>query len=66
MVNIDDDDKLPVKPSFMSPESKAEPYNLTAYPMEERVDYRTPQEKEIANIIKDMAQKKYEKRFPKA
>ena len=66
MLNIDDDDKLPVKPSFMSPESKAEPYNLTAYPMEETVDYRTPQEKEIANIIKDMAQKKYEKRFPKA
>lgn len=66
MLNIDDDDKLPVKPSFMSPESKAEPYNLTAYPMEETVDYRTPQEKEIANIIRDMAQKKYEKRFPKA
>lgn len=66
MVNIDDDDKLPAKPSFLSPTSKAEPYNLKAYPMEETVDYRTDQEKEIANIIREMAQKKYEKRFPKA
>lgn len=66
MLNIDDDDKLPVKPSFMGPESKAEPYNLMATPQQESVDYRTPQEKEIANIIREMAQKKYEKRFPKA
>ena len=49
----------------MTPTSKSEPYNLKAMPMEETVDYRTPQEKEIANIIKDMAQKKYEKRFPR-
>jgi len=47
MLNIDDDDKLPVKP-------------------QEVVDYRTPQEKEIGKIIREMAQKKYEKRFPKA
>jgi len=66
MLNIDDDDKLPVKPSFMGPESKAEPYNLKATPQQEAVDYRTPQEKEIAKIIREMAQKKYEKRFPKA
>ena len=66
MLNIDDDDKLPVKPSFMGPQSKAEPYNLMATPQQESVDYRTPQEKEIANIIREMAQKKYEKRFPKA
>ena len=65
MINIDDDDNLPVTPSFMTPTSKSEPYNLKAMPMEETVDYRTPQEKEIANIIKDMAQKKYEKRFPR-
>jgi len=61
MLNIDDDDKLPVKPSFMSPESKAEPYNLMATPQQEAVDYRTPQEKEIGKIIREMAQKKYEK-----
>jgi hypothetical protein len=66
MLNIDDDDKLPVKPSFMGPESKAEPYNLKATPQQEVVDYRTPQEKEIGKIIREMAQKKYEKRFPKA
>ena len=66
MLNIDDDDKLPVKPSFMGPESKAEPYNLMATPQQEAVDYRTPQEKEIGKIIREMAQKKYEKRFPKA
>jgi len=32
MLNIDDDDKLPAKPSFMSPESKSQPYNLKATP----------------------------------
>ena len=51
---------------FMGPESKAEPYNLMATPQQEAVDYRTPQEKEIGKIIREMAQKKYEKRFPKA
>jgi hypothetical protein len=50
----------------MGPESKAEPYNLKATPQQEVVDCRTPQEKEIGKIIREMAQKKYEKRFPKA
>ena len=40
--------------------------DFTPEQQQEVVDYRTPQEKEIAKIIREMAQKKYEKRFPKA
>ncbi len=40
--------------------------DFTLEQQQEVVDYRTPQEKEIAKIIREMAQKKYEKRFPKA
>ena len=66
MLNIDDNDNIPVSPSFTAPQSVSQPYNLKATPQEEAIDYRTPQEKEIAKIIKEMAQAKHEKRYPKS
>jgi len=66
MLNIDDNDAEIVSPSFTAPQSVSQPYNLKATPQEEAIDYRTPQEKEIAKIMQEMAQAKHEKRYPKS
>jgi len=66
MLNIDGDNDDIVSPSFTAPQSVSQPYSLKATPQEEAVDYRTPQEKEIGKIIREMAQAKHEKRYPKS
>ena len=60
MLNIDDDDNEPAQAPFMPTQN---PYQNE--PVVQYQDYRTDGEKAIAEIMKEMAQKKHEKRYPK-
>ena len=60
MLNIDDDDNEPAQAPFIPTQN---PYQ--SEPVVQYQDYRTDGEKAIAEIMKEMAQKKHEKRYPK-
>jgi hypothetical protein len=60
MLNIDDDDIEPAQAPFIPTQN---PYQ--SEPVLQYQDYRTDGEKAIAEIMKEMAQKKHEKRYPK-
>ena len=60
MLNIDDDDNEPAQAPFMPTQN---PYQNE--PVVQYQDYRTDGEKAIAEIMREMAQKKHEKRYPK-
>ena len=60
MLNIDDDDNEPAQAPFIPTQN---PYQ--SEPVVQYQDYRTDGEKAIAEIMREMAQKKHEKRYPK-
>jgi hypothetical protein len=63
MLNIDDNDNLPAEAPFIPTQNpyQSEPVvQQTDAPQ----DWRTPQEKAIAEIIRKMAKDKHEKRYP--
>lgn len=63
MLNIDDNDNLPAEAPFIPTQN---PYQNEPVvpPSEAPIDWRTPQEKAISEIMRDLAKKKHEKRYP--
>ena len=61
--NIDDNDNLPAEAPFIPTQN---PYQNEPVvpPSEAPIDWRTPQEKAISEIMRDLAKKKHEKRYP--